>query len=94
MYGRVTESTGRRVGRKNYPQRSRNARGFAESNYHKGAYSMIKLGKYITKSGHHVEITSVTPTKAYGKITGAKTFEAWEISGTHTDPEKTIVRKA
>ena len=55
---------------------------------------MIQLGKYITKSGHHVEITSVTPTKAYGKITGAKTFETWEISGTHTDPEKTLVRKA
>lgn len=54
----------------------------------------LETGKYITKKGLHVEITSVTPTKAYGKLSGAKTFEAWEISGAHTDPEKTIVRKA
>lgn len=55
---------------------------------------ILQIGKYITKKGHHVEITSVTPTKAYGKINGAKAFETWETSGTHTDPEKTIVRKA
>ena len=55
---------------------------------------MLKLGKHVTKKGIHVEITSVTSTKAYGKISGAKTFEEWTIEGIHKDPEKTIVRKA
>lgn len=54
----------------------------------------LEIGKYITKKGVHVEITSVTPTQAYGKLSGAKAFEAWTIEGIHSDPEKTIVRKA
>lgn len=54
----------------------------------------LETGKYITRKGIHVEITSVTPTKAYGKTSGAKAFEEWTIEGIHKDPEKTIVRKA
>lgn len=54
----------------------------------------LELGKYITKKGIHVEITSATSTKAYGKISGAKTFEEWTAEGINKDPEKTIVRKA
>jgi hypothetical protein len=51
-------------------------------------------GNYITEKGHHVTITTTSATKAYGRISGDKKFEEWTIEGIHTDPQKTIVRKA
>jgi preprotein translocase subunit Sec63 len=54
----------------------------------------LTIGKYITKEGHHVSITTTSATKAYGKISGEKKYEEWTIEGVHPDPQKTLVRKA
>jgi hypothetical protein len=51
-------------------------------------------GNYITQKGIHVTITTTSATKAYGRLSGEKKFEEWTIEGIHTDPQKTIIRKA
>jgi hypothetical protein len=54
----------------------------------------LTTGNYITQKGNHVTIATTSATKAYGRISGEKKFEEWTIEGIHTDPQKTIVRKA
>jgi preprotein translocase subunit Sec63 len=54
----------------------------------------ISKGNYVTQKGTHVTITTTSATKAYGRLSGEKKYEEWTIEGIHTDPQKTIVRKA